>query len=149
MNENLQMIFGGIIIMVGFGAAIAYPRLQYSALRQMRGVWLVLSLVPLAVMLVVGVVTALALSEGANLWPLLLIFTAPVATAYLAVLRFVERRATRRDPYPRCVREVPAAAPSDPCVLLIRTQSNFSSTKIHPVKTLRTLGAMGHPPTRI
>ena len=38
MNENLQMIFGGIIIMVGFGAAIAYPRLQYSALRQMRGV---------------------------------------------------------------------------------------------------------------
>ena len=28
MNENLQMILGGIIIMVGFGAAIAYPRLQ-------------------------------------------------------------------------------------------------------------------------
>jgi hypothetical protein len=101
MNEKLQMIFGGIIIMVGFGAAIAYPRLQYSALRQMRGVWLVLSLVPLAVMLVVGVVTALALSEGANLWPLLLIFTAPVATAYLAVLRFVERRVTRPDSYPR------------------------------------------------
>ncbi len=24
MNENLQMILGGIIIMVGFGAAIAY-----------------------------------------------------------------------------------------------------------------------------
>jgi hypothetical protein len=97
MNENLQLIFGGVIIMVGFGAAMAYPRLQYSALRQMRGAWLVLSLVPLAVMLVVGVVTALALSEGANLWPLLLIFIAPVATAYLAVLRFVERRVTRRD----------------------------------------------------
>jgi hypothetical protein len=55
----------------------------------------------LAVMLVVGVVTALALSEGANLWPLLLIFTAPVATAYLAVLRFVERRVSRRDAYSR------------------------------------------------
>ena len=101
MNEILQMVLGGIIIMVGFGAAIAYPRLQYLVLRQMRGVWLVLSLVPLAVMVVVGVVTALALSEGVNLWPLLLIFTAPVATAYLAVLRFVERRVTRRDPYPR------------------------------------------------
>ena len=101
MNENLQTILGSIIIMVGFCAAIAYPRLQYSVLRQMRGVWLVLSLVPLAVMLVVGVVTALALSEGANLWPLLLIFTAPVATAYLAVLRFVERRVTRRDAYSR------------------------------------------------
>jgi hypothetical protein len=46
-------------------------------------------------MLVVAVVTALAFSEGANLWPLLLIFTAPVATAFLALLRFVERRATR------------------------------------------------------
>jgi hypothetical protein len=67
----------------------------------MRGVWLVLSLVPLAVMVVVGIVTALALSEGANLWPLLLIFTAPVATAYLAVLRFVERRVSRRDAYSR------------------------------------------------
>lgn len=98
MSQNLQMILGGIIIMVGFAAAIAYPRLQYLALRQMRGVWLVLSLVPLAVMLVVGVVTTLALSEGANLWPILLIFTAPVATVYLAVLRFVERRTTRRDP---------------------------------------------------
>jgi hypothetical protein len=95
MNENLQTILGSIIIMVGFCAAIAYPRLQYSVLRQMRGVWLVLSLVPLAVMLVVAVVTALAFSEGANLWPLLLIFTAPVATAFLALLRFVERRATR------------------------------------------------------
>ena len=51
MNENLQTILGSIIIMVGFCAAIAYPRLQYSLLRQMRGVWLVLSLVPLAVML--------------------------------------------------------------------------------------------------
>lgn len=100
VTENLQTIFGSIIIMVGFCAAIAYPKLQYSALRQMRGVWLVLSLAPLVVMLVVGVVTALALSEGANLWPLLLIFTAPIATAYLAVLRFLERRVTHRDPYP-------------------------------------------------
>jgi hypothetical protein len=101
MNANLETIFGAIIIMVGFCAGIAYPRLQYSVLRQMRGVWLALSLVPLAVMLAVGVVTALALSEGANLWPLLLIFSAPVATAYLAALRFVERRTTRRDAYPR------------------------------------------------
>jgi hypothetical protein len=99
MTENLQTIFGSIIIMVGFCAAIAYPRLQYSVLRQMRGLWLVLSLVPLAVMLVVGVVTALALLQRANLWPLVLIFTAPVATAYLAVLRFVERRVARRGFY--------------------------------------------------
>ena len=94
MNESLMMIVGGTIIAIGVLATIWYPRLQYSALRQMRGVWLVLSLVPLAVMAVVGVVTARGLAEGANLWPLLLIFTAPVATAYLLVLRFVERRVT-------------------------------------------------------
>ena len=96
MNDNMLAIVGGIIIAIGVLAAISYPRLQYSALRQMRGVWLVLSRVPLAVMEVVGVVTARGLAEGANLWPLLLIFTAPVATAYLLVLRFVERRIAGR-----------------------------------------------------
>ena len=96
MTETLQMIVGGAVILAGFGAALAYPKLQYSAVRQLRGAWLVLGLIPIAVMLVVGIVTVLALSEGSNLWPLLLIFTAPIATAYLLVLRFIERRLTGR-----------------------------------------------------
>ena len=62
----------------------------------MRGVWLGLSLVPLGVMATVAVGTASALSEGSNLWPLLLIFTAPPATVYLLVLRFAERRVSGR-----------------------------------------------------
>ena len=94
MNETLQMILGATLIALGFGAAIAYPPLQYWALRQMRGVWWVLGLVPLAVMVVVVLFTARGLVEGANLWPLLLIFTAPLATAYLLVLRLVERHLT-------------------------------------------------------
>ena len=96
MNENVALVVGGIAIIVGVGAAFAYPRLQYLAVRQMRGVWLGLSLVPLGMMAIVAVVTATALSEGSNLWPLLLIFTAPLATVYLLVLRFAERRVSGR-----------------------------------------------------
>ena len=95
MTQMLQAIVGGAVILIGFGAAVSYPGLQYSAVRQLRGVWRALSLLPLAVMLVVGGITVRALSEGANLWPILLIFTAPFATAYLLLLRFIERRVRR------------------------------------------------------
>jgi hypothetical protein len=88
MNDIAAMVVGGIAIIIGFAAIVAYPALQYSALRQLRGVWFGLGLVPLGVMAVVGVLTAMALAKGANLWPLLLIFTAPLATTYLLLLRF-------------------------------------------------------------
>ena len=96
MNEIVTLVVGGIGIIVGVSATFAYPRLQYLAVRRMRGVWLWLSLAPLCAMAFVAVVTANALSEGSNLWPLLLILTAPCATAYLLVLRFVEGRVTGR-----------------------------------------------------
>ena len=93
MNETtLQMIVGGAVILIGFGAAASYPSLQYSAVRELRGPWLVLGLLPLGIMVAVGIATAWALSQGSNLWPILLIFTAPFATGYLLLLRFVERR---------------------------------------------------------
>ena len=97
MTETLQIIVGGAVIVLGFGAAVAYPSLQYQAARQLRGMWWALSWIPLAVMAIVGLVTAGALSEGSNLWPILLIFTAPFATAYLLLLRFIERRVTHRE----------------------------------------------------
>ena len=65
--------------------------LQYSALRQLRGAWLVLSTVPLVGMAIVLVYTAIGLFQGSNLWPLLLILTAPLATVYLLVLRLAMR----------------------------------------------------------
>ncbi len=46
------------------------------------------------IMSAVVVFTAIWLSEGSNLWPLLLIVAAPVATVYLLVLRLAERRVT-------------------------------------------------------
>ena len=92
MTEILQLSVGAAIIALGFGCAIAYPRLQYLAIRQLRGVWLAASLVPLVVMAGVGIVTVVAFAQQSNLWPLMLIFVAPLATIYLVVLRFVARR---------------------------------------------------------
>ena len=83
------MIVGFAVIIIGGFAALAYPMLQFRALRDMRGVWRILAAVPFLPMAYIVVVTLLALSEGANLWPILLIFTAPVGAAYLVVLRWI------------------------------------------------------------
>ena len=96
MNEPAQALVGFLVIALGFAAAISYPGLQYAAIRQMPGGWRALSLVPLAVMAIVLVYTMMALADGSNLWPLVLIFTAPLATAYLLLLRFAARRFGQR-----------------------------------------------------
>jgi hypothetical protein len=91
MGEPAQALVGLVVIALGFAAAISYPGLQYAAIRQMPGAWRALSFVPLAAMAIVAVYTVMALVEGSNLWPLLLIFTAPLATGYLLLLRFAAR----------------------------------------------------------
>ena len=91
MNDILQIVVGLAVIGVAFVAVLSYPQLKYAALRQSRGVWFVLGLVPLGVMAVVLALTVLAFIRGSNLWPILLIFTAPLATSYLLILRLVAR----------------------------------------------------------
>ena len=86
------MIVGGAVIIIGGLAALAYPMLQFRALRDMRGVWRALAAVPFLPMAYIIVVTLLALREGANLWPILLIFTAPIGAAYLAILQWLHAR---------------------------------------------------------
>ena len=97
MTELLQLIVGGVVIVVGFAAAVAYPQMQYRAVRELHGLWRGLSIVPIGFMAFVGVVTLVGLAQGSNLWPILLIFTAPLATMYLLLLRFVQRRAAKAD----------------------------------------------------
>ena len=80
------------MIIIGGFAALAYPMMQVRALQQMRGVWRLLAAVPLLPMAYIIVVTLLALREGSNLWPILLIFTAPLGAAYLVVLRWFHQR---------------------------------------------------------
>ena len=95
MGEGLppigQMVLGLAVIAIGGLAALAYPMLQIRALREMRGVWLLLAAVPFLPMAYIIVITAMALREGSNLWPILLIFTAPLGTAYLVILRWLRR----------------------------------------------------------
>ena len=81
-----QAVVGFAVILIGGVAAVAYPFLQVSALRRMRGKWRLLAAVPLVPMAYILVVTALALGKGSNLWPILLIFTAPFGAAYLWIL---------------------------------------------------------------
>jgi hypothetical protein len=88
----MQMVVGFAVIIIGGLAAFAYPVLQVRAFRRMRGYWLVLAAVPLLPMFYIIVVTALALGEGSNLWPILLIFTAPIGAAYLFVLITLHKR---------------------------------------------------------
>jgi hypothetical protein len=86
------MALGLVVILIGGFAALAYPGLQVKALRRMRGVWRVLAAVPLLPMGYIIVVTALALQKGSNLWPILLIFTAPFGAAYLWILGWAHSR---------------------------------------------------------
>ena len=92
MTTTIQIIVGAAVIIIGGLAAFAYPMMQIRALQQMRGGWRVLAAVPLLPMAYIIAVTLLALSEGSNLWPILLIFTAPIGTAYLGVLQWLHRR---------------------------------------------------------
>jgi hypothetical protein len=85
-------LVGLIVILIGGFAALSYPALQVNALRRTRGVWRALAAVPLLPMGYIVVITALALGKGSNLWPILLIFTAPFGAAYLWLLMWVHTR---------------------------------------------------------
>jgi len=78
-----EAFLGLVVIAIAFAAVIAYPPLQYSAIRQLRGGWRAAAFLPLAVMGVVVAVTVPALIGGSNLWPIYLIFITPFATVYL------------------------------------------------------------------
>lgn len=66
-----------------------YFVLQIVMWRRWNGMWRWLALVPLVVTIPVTLHALLALAAGANLWPLVMIFTLPFAFAYLAVVGFV------------------------------------------------------------
>ena len=95
MGEGLppigQMVLGLAVIAIGGLAALAYPMLQIRALREMRGVWLLLAAVPFLPMAYIIVITAMAFRQRSNLWPILLILTAPFGAAYFAILRWLHR----------------------------------------------------------
>ncbi|HLN28581.1 MAG TPA: hypothetical protein VK395_12635 [Gemmataceae bacterium] len=91
----LDVLFGGLIILVGFGSALAYIPLQlYTGIRW-RGAWRIVALVPLLLMIPVFAITGLAFAQQSNLWPIILIFAAPVGTGCLVILMVVRRLGTQ------------------------------------------------------
>lgn len=63
-----------------------YGVLQWHAARNWRGGWRIAALAPLAIMAPLVIHAALAYMAQSNLWPLLVILTAPLAFGYLIAL---------------------------------------------------------------
>lgn len=74
-------------LVTGFwGFIIVYPILQFNAVKRMHGAWRVLAFLPLILMIFVFFVTIAGYYQRSNLWPIFLIFVAPLVLVYLAIL---------------------------------------------------------------
>jgi hypothetical protein len=79
--------FIGLLIPIGiWGGLLIYPFLQIFALLRMHGGWRQLAFLPLVPMCIVLIVTIKAFLQHSNMWPILIIFCAPLAMAYLVIL---------------------------------------------------------------
>lgn len=75
--------------LLGLAAMLAIPGyavLQWQLARRWTGGWRVAALAPLVVMAPLAIHAALAFAAQSNLWPILLIFTSPLAFLYLLAL---------------------------------------------------------------
>lgn len=90
--------FVGLLIPVGIlGGLFIYPFLQYFALRRMCGGWRKLAFLPLVPMSIVLIVTIQGLLQQSNLWPILIIFIAPLALVYLFILLICHKVMLRKN----------------------------------------------------
>jgi|SRR5579863_9106101 len=96
--ELMQLLIGGVAILVGFVAALAYIPLQIYTASTWRGIARTLALLPLLLMVPVFALTANAFAKQGNLWPIFLIFASPLGTGYLIMLMIIRRLANRSAP---------------------------------------------------
>lgn len=71
---------------------VGYAVAQVAALRRLRGAWRLAAGIPVLPMGAVVGYTVWAYAAGSNLFPLVLIFTSPVALVYVLVLIVAVRR---------------------------------------------------------
>jgi len=76
----------------------AYLVLQAVVIARCSGPSRWVAAAPLAVMVPIGVLTAVALAQQSNLWPLYLLFASPVALLYVAVVGVFQWASGRRSP---------------------------------------------------
>ena len=75
-----------------WGGLLVYPVLQYIALRRLRGRWWrAMAILPLIPMAPVLAVTLVAILQNSNMWPIWLIFVAPLALLYLGLVLLLHR----------------------------------------------------------
>jgi hypothetical protein len=82
--------------LLGWGLLFTlYVTAQVAALARLHGIARILAAVPIPFMLWVLYFTFDALAQKAHLWPIVLIFTSPIALAYVvivATIAFIVRR---------------------------------------------------------
>jgi hypothetical protein len=81
-----------LLVVVLYGGAVLYPILQVMAFWNWKGWWRLLAVPPFMVMVPIGVDMVNAFRLGSNLAPLVFLFVAPLATAWLFVFGFIRRR---------------------------------------------------------
>jgi hypothetical protein len=91
-GNSWQGVLGLAIMAVAFCGILSYPALLYRSVKQTRGAWRLAALLPLIVVIPVLFVTIRGLQQGSNLWPIFLIFLAPVLFVYQAVLLLLHTR---------------------------------------------------------
>ena len=79
-------LFELLMIPLLWGAFVLYLALQIFAPIRLRGAWRWLSLLPIPIMSCTLYVTVVALKEGSNIWPILLLLSSPVAALFLLLL---------------------------------------------------------------
>ncbi len=82
-DEPAYLLWLGQLVML---SVPGYCILQAWFARSWSGRWRLAALVPLAGMVPAMLFSLLALSQGSNLWPLAVIFLAPLGFAYLLVV---------------------------------------------------------------
>jgi hypothetical protein len=87
-----------LVVMAMGWSVPGYFIAQVWTLWRFRGGWQVAASIPLLVMLPVLGYTVIAFLAKSNLFPLVLIFTAPLAFGYLLVILFLRRAANRANP---------------------------------------------------
>jgi hypothetical protein len=95
--ETALSLLTAVLIPVGiWGGLLVYPPLQFKTVRKLRGIWRVFAVLPLLPMAFVLIVTIRGFYYQSNLWPILLIFTAPIALLYLLALTWIHRVVMQR-----------------------------------------------------
>jgi len=76
----------------------AYIIVQIVALCWSSGRSRFAAALPLVVMIPIGVITVVDLSQGSNIWPLLLLVHSPLALLYIVVVAFFIRPGAKHSP---------------------------------------------------